>query len=63
MLLAACGPKAASAVPERRSGKGGYLDEIVFSVVDKGSAITQLQAGRNRLSFGPGRVAAQTKEG
>jgi peptide/nickel transport system substrate-binding protein len=45
MLLAACGPKAASAVPERRNGKGGYLDEIVFSLVDGGSAITQLQAG------------------
>jgi peptide/nickel transport system substrate-binding protein len=45
MLLAACGPKAASAVPGRKNGQGGYLDEVVFSVVDSGSAITQLQAG------------------
>jgi peptide/nickel transport system substrate-binding protein len=45
VLLAACGPRPASAVPARRDGKGGYLDEIVFSVVDSGSAVTQIQAG------------------
>ncbi len=32
-------------VPGRVSGKGGWLDEIVYSVVDVESAITQIQAG------------------
>jgi peptide/nickel transport system substrate-binding protein len=45
MVLAACGPRPASAVPDRAAGRGGYLDEIVFSVVDSGSAVTQIQAG------------------
>lgn len=44
MVMTACGPKAPSAVPGRVAGQGGYLDEIVFSVVDAGSAVTQLQA-------------------
>lgn len=32
-------------VVERTTRKGGWLDEIVFSVVDSASVITQLQAG------------------
>jgi peptide/nickel transport system substrate-binding protein len=45
MVLTACGPKNLSTVPGRQAGKGGYLDQVVFSVVDSGSAVTQLQAG------------------
>lgn len=45
MILTACAPKNLSTVPGRQSGKGGYLDQIVFSVVDNTQAVTQLQAG------------------
>lgn len=56
MIISACAPKAAAPteapagyqppqMPERQPGKGGYLDEIDFSVVDSDSALTQLQAG------------------
>ncbi|HTX92651.1 MAG TPA: ABC transporter substrate-binding protein [Anaerolineales bacterium] len=45
MVLAACGPKDLSKIPGRVAGKGGYLDQIVFSVVSSDSAVTQLKAG------------------
>ncbi len=45
LILTACGPKDLSQVPGRVEGKGGYLDQIVFSVVPGDSAVTQLQAG------------------
>jgi peptide/nickel transport system substrate-binding protein len=45
MVLTACGPKNLSQVPGRVDGKGGYLDQIVFTLVDSSSAVTQLQAG------------------
>ena len=45
MILTACGPKDLSTVPGRQNGKGGYLDQVVFSVVASDSAVTQLQAG------------------
>jgi len=45
MVLTSCAPKDLSVVPGRQNGKGGYLDQVVFSVVDAGSAVTQLQAG------------------
>jgi len=45
MILTACGPKDLTKIPGRVDGKGGYLDQIVFSVVDSSSAVTQLQAG------------------
>ncbi len=45
MILTACAPKNLSTVPGRVNGKGGYLDQVVFSVVDASSAVTQLQAG------------------
>jgi peptide/nickel transport system substrate-binding protein len=45
MVLAACAPKDLSKVPGRVDGKGGYLDQIVFSVVTSDSAVTQLKAG------------------
>ena len=32
-------------MPGRQAGKGGYLDQVVFSVVGADSAVTQLQAG------------------
>ncbi len=32
-------------MPERRAGFGGWLDEIVFSVVSASAAVTQIQAG------------------
>lgn len=36
-------PAEPTAVPVTR--KGGWLDEVVFSVIDSGSALTQIQAG------------------
>lgn len=53
MALSACGPSAPPGqVPPRQAGKGGYLDEIDVSVVDKDSAISQIQAGTiNLYSF------------
>jgi len=55
MVLAACQPTPAPVVeepapaepvePVRTTRKGGWLDEIVVSVVDNSSAITQIQAG------------------
>ena len=45
LILSACAPKNLSTVPGRQAGKGGYLDQVVFSVVGADSAVTQLQAG------------------
>jgi len=51
MVLTACGPKDLSKVPGRVDGKGGYLDQIVFSVVAHDQAVTQLQAGAIDVYF------------
>lgn len=46
MALSACGPTTPPGqVPPRQAGKGGYLDEINVSVVDKDSALSQIKAG------------------
>jgi peptide/nickel transport system substrate-binding protein len=56
LVLAACGPRDLSKVPGRVAGKGGYLDQVVFSVVSSDSSITQLQAGS--LDIYPGGLSS-----
>ncbi len=51
IILTACAPKDLSKVPGRVDGKGGYLDQIIFSTVTGDQAVTQLQAGAIDVYF------------